>query len=248
MSVSDLDSAAARRDPGADPVALAELLAERHVAVVSSDRTIRERLAHELAVRLAVRPATVVVHMADGEARPAVAGAEVTTPDEPPLVEVLPTGEPARRHRTPWQDLDDARSGVLEEALATVALLARSAGPGWRILIWHDADDALAAAPRAFERVLELLLATTLEHEYLQPGDLVLQRLVLLGGPALAAAVADADGPFRRWSSGTRQVATDERGAADGHGGSAGDGGRADLGLDPRILELEHPRFEIVTV
>jgi AcrR family transcriptional regulator len=56
--------------------------------------------------------------------------------------------------------IEDGRSEVLEQALETVALLARTAGPGWRILIWHDADEALAAAPRAFARVLELLLAT----------------------------------------------------------------------------------------
>lgn len=260
--MSDSSSTTPRRGPGE----LAELLADRHVAVVSARREVRERIAHEMAVRLAVRPATVVVHMADAAAgtgpaeRDGALSADGGAGD-PPLVETMPArqdgvadppgdrpveaaGRP-RRHRTAWRHLDDGRSGVLEQALETVALLARSGRPGWRILIWHDADEAMRAAPRAFEQVLELLLATTVEHEYLEAGDLVLQRLVLLGGPELAAAVADPEGPFRRWSP---HAVSSSRAAPEGDprsGGAAGDPvpGTA---LDPRVLELEHPRFELV--
>lgn len=222
--------------------ALAEMLADRHVAIVSSDRHARERIARDLADHLAVRPATVLVHLADGSADGAVEGVpDVAVGDGEPEIEILARAGAGTdgdgRHRTAWRDLDGGRSEVLADALETVALLARTGMPGWRMLFWHDAEEAMTAAPQAFARLLELLLATTVEHEFLQPGDLVLQRLVLLGGPRLAEAVADPGGPFHRWS---KDTATPADGAAEGG---------VDAGLlDPRVLEVEHPRFEIVHV
>jgi len=75
-------------------------------------------------------------------------------------------------------------------------VLARS-----RHLIWNDADHCLRANPALFAELIDAIAGVAAEAEFSSEEPLMIQRVVLVGGPALAEAAADPSGPIRSWWS-----------------------------------------------
>ena len=72
--------------------------------------------------------------------------------------------------------------------------LARS-----RHLIWSDADHCLRADPELFGDLIDAIAGVSAEAEFSSEEPLMIQRVVLVGGAALAQAASDPRGPLRSW-------------------------------------------------
>lgn len=69
----------------------------------------------------------------------------------------------------------------------------------YRYLIWHDADDVIAADPGLFAAIVDAISGVAAESEFVCDDLLLLTRAVYVGGPALSGLAQDEFGPFRQW-------------------------------------------------
>lgn len=86
----------------------------------------------------------------------------------------------------------------------TSALRRRSQGSGRvlarsRYLIWSDADHCLRADAGLFAELIDAIMGVAAEAEFCSEEPLMIQRVVLVGGPALAELARDPAGPLRAW-------------------------------------------------
>lgn len=68
-----------------------------------------------------------------------------------------------------------------------------------RYYLWHDADVLLTSSPASFSVMIDAIAGVAAESEYASDDLLLIQRLVLIGGPDLAMCYADEHGPLRSW-------------------------------------------------
>lgn len=69
----------------------------------------------------------------------------------------------------------------------------------FRFHVWHDADALFAADPVLFAELIDTLAGVAAEAEYVSDEPLLLQRLVVVGSPALEPVFDDDLGPFQSW-------------------------------------------------
>ena len=73
------------------------------------------------------------------------------------------------------------------------------APPKFRYYLWHDADVLLKADADLFGRVVDAIAGVSAEQEYVSDDALMIQRAVLIGGPALDVYGENPAGQFRAW-------------------------------------------------
>ena len=73
--------------------------------------------------------------------------------------------------------------------------------PRQRIILWSDADVLLRADHELFGRVVDALTGVAAELEYASDDQLLIQRTVFVGAPALDLYAEDPSGQFRGWRS-----------------------------------------------
>lgn len=73
----------------------------------------------------------------------------------------------------------------------------------YRYFVWRDADVLLRASPEAFAVFVDAVAGVAMESEFDPQAMLLIQRLFLIGGPALERCFHDAHGPLRAWRPGS---------------------------------------------
>ena len=96
-------------------------------------------------------------------------------------------------------------SGVVEFLRAREQTPGRPA-PRQRVIVWSDADVLLRADHELFGRVVDAFTGVAAEMEYSTDDQLLIQRAVFIGAPALDLYADDPEGQFRAW----RRVADEE--------------------------------------
>ncbi len=89
-------------------------------------------------------------------------------------------------------------SGVIELLRSRDQRPGRPA-PRQRVILWSDADILLRADCELFGRVVDALTGVAAEMEYSSDDQLLLQRTVFVGAPALDMYADDASGQFCGW-------------------------------------------------
>lgn len=69
----------------------------------------------------------------------------------------------------------------------------------YRYYIWHDADVLLRHDRRLFGKLVETIFGVAAEEEYAADDLLLVQRAILVGGPALDLYADDPLGQFHSW-------------------------------------------------
>jgi hypothetical protein len=72
-----------------------------------------------------------------------------------------------------------------------------------RYYLWHDADTLLTTNPSTFSVIVETLAGVAAEAEFVSDDLLLIHRVLLIGGPELAACWHDVMGPLRAWRTGS---------------------------------------------
>jgi len=73
----------------------------------------------------------------------------------------------------------------------------------WRYYVWRDADVLLRSSPAVFSMMVDAVAGVAAEAEFTSVDLLLIQRLVLVGGPSLHVAACDPEGPMRAWRAGS---------------------------------------------
>lgn len=71
--------------------------------------------------------------------------------------------------------------------------------PRQRVVLWSDADILLRADHDLFGRVVDALTGVAAEMEYASDDQLLIQRVVFIGAPALDLYADDPQGQFHAW-------------------------------------------------
>ncbi|MEL6330497.1 MAG: hypothetical protein AAFR38_12640 [Planctomycetota bacterium] len=101
----------------------------------------------------------------------------------------------------PVRRLDRAVDGL--HGVTAALRLREDQGPGLlartRYIVWHDADHLLEADPDLFGHLVDALAGVAAEAEFASEDLLLIQRVLLLGGPSLARYARDESGQLRSW-------------------------------------------------
>lgn len=73
----------------------------------------------------------------------------------------------------------------------------------WRYYVWRDADVLLRSSPAVFSMMVDAVAGVAAEAEFTSEDLLLIQRLVLVGGPALQVEAQDPAGPMNAWRPGS---------------------------------------------
>jgi hypothetical protein len=92
----------------------------------------------------------------------------------------------------------DGPAGILARLREPPASLGRTHVKR-RYYLWTDADTLLASSPACFSVLVDAIAGVAAEGEYASDDLLLIQRLVVVGGPELAICHANAHGPLRTW-------------------------------------------------
>jgi hypothetical protein len=91
--------------------------------------------------------------------------------------------------------------------LARLAHLPRTGADGhhikFRYYLWRDADVLLKHSPPAFSMMVDAVAGVAAEAEFASDDLLLIQRLILVGGPELHRCYHDPHGPLRAWRPGS---------------------------------------------
>lgn len=91
--------------------------------------------------------------------------------------------------------------------LARLAHLPRTGADGhhikFRYYLWRDADVLLKHNPAAFSVMVDAVAGVAAEAEFASDDLLLIQRLILVGGPELHRCYHDLRGPLRSWRPGS---------------------------------------------
>ena len=168
---------------GWQPEAMARL-DERHLVVWSEDAPARSRFAASFQQFLGSQPETDVCPFY---------GSFMTDLDSfcHQLERVMPVGRLDRRV--------DGPHGVTSALRSRESITGRSIGRS-RYIIWNDADALLLADKSLFGRLIDAIAGVSAEWEYASDDLLLIQRCVLVGGPALAEYAAEPFGQMRVWA------------------------------------------------
>jgi hypothetical protein len=167
------------------PGEVIQLLDDHHLVVVTDRAATGERFGDMLIKRMMQMADTQVVVL-DGEA-------VTDVPSFCRLVE-LQTLTRSERKELPqtknfWRDVQ------------SVINVLRRTGPTIkrRYFVWHKADALLKRDPALFSHLVNALLGVAAEQEHIVLDSLTIQRVVFIGGEALATYAEDSDGQFHRW-------------------------------------------------
>lgn len=89
-------------------------------------------------------------------------------------------------------------SGVIEFLRSREPMPGRPA-PRQRVILWSDADVLLRADHDLFGRVVDAFTGVAAEMEYSTDDQLLIQRAVFIGAPALDVYADDTQGQFHTW-------------------------------------------------
>ncbi len=155
-----------------------QLLDEHHVAAISDDEGRRKRFATEMETYFAGQTATRPIRLG---------GAGIDNLEALELQLRIAAG-----------GHDDHQQGLMK-----IAAILRRRGAALRrqIFLWEEADAFLERDVDLFGRVVNLLLSVAVERELLDDDRLVIQRVIMIGGPKLGAYAEYAQGQFCRWHS-----------------------------------------------
>lgn len=106
------------------------------------------------------------------------------------LERVLPGPRLARRVHGP--------GGVADLLRSRQTFLGRAATK-FRYIVWNDADTLLDRDPALFAELVETFAGVAAEWEYITDDMLLVQRLLVVGGPSLDAFASDPAGPMSVW-------------------------------------------------
>lgn len=95
----------------------------------------------------------------------------------------------------------DGPDGITDLLRSRQTFLGRPATRS-RYFVWTDADAMIARDPVTFSHVLEAFAGVAAEQEYVSDDMLLIQRLLLVGGPRLKLISDDPRGPMHQWLSG----------------------------------------------
>ena len=167
--------------PGDWLAGIAQLLDEHHLVVVADDRDAAATIGRTTAARQAGLPQTRVITVNGAETLDA-ASFTAAAIDGTGGVSALAA---ALRHRP-----DDAR---------------------WQYIVWLDADEMLEHDVALFGRVANTLFSVAAEHEHVTTDAMLIQRVIMTGGPKLGAYTEEEGGQFRTWLPGTKVAECLER-------------------------------------
>ncbi len=167
------------------------LLDERHLVLWSRDLSRRERAADLVVAGLrTVKDAQVV----------SLPGAVIH--DLKTLRTHLDHALPSAENR-PLRATIDGPAGLLARLREPADPLPDHHHVKWRYYVWRDADVLLRASPTVFDMMVDAVAGVAAEAEYSSDDLLLIQRLVLVGGPALHVAAGEPDGPMQAWRPGS---------------------------------------------
>ena len=167
------------------------LLDERHMVLWSRDLHRRERAADLVVNSLrAVQDAQVV----------SLPGAVIH--DLKSLRTHLDHALPSAENR-PLRATIDGPAGLLARLREPADPLPDHHHVKWRYYVWRDADVLLRSSPAVFSMMVDAVAGVAAEAEFTSVDLLLIQRLVLVGGPSLHVAACDPEGPMRAWRAGS---------------------------------------------
>lgn len=167
------------------------LLDEKHMVLWARDLHRRERAADVVAAGLrSVQDAQVV----------SLPGAVIH--DLKSLRVQLDNALPSAEHR-PLRATIDGSAGLLARLREPADPLPGYHHIKWRYYVWRDADVLLRSSPAAFGIMVDAVAGVAAEAEFSSQDLLLIQRLVLVGGPALQVAAKDPHGPMNAWRTGS---------------------------------------------
>lgn len=73
----------------------------------------------------------------------------------------------------------------------------------WRYYVWRDADVLMRSSPAVFSMMVDAVAGVAAEAEFASEDLLLIQRLVLIGGPSLQVEAGDPQGAMRAWRPGS---------------------------------------------
>lgn len=167
------------------------LLDERHLVLWSRDLQRRERAADLVAASLrSVQDAQVVL----------LPGGVIH--DLKTLRSHLDQALPSAEQR-PLRATIEGSAGLLARLREAADPLPGHHHIKWRYYVWRDADVLLRASATAFSIMVDAVAGVAAEAEFASDDLLLIQRLVLIGGPSLQMAIEDPHGPLRTWRPGS---------------------------------------------
>jgi hypothetical protein len=167
------------------------LLDEKHMVLWARDLHKRERAADLVVAALrSVQDAQVV----------SLPGAVIH--DLKSLRSHLDAALPSAEHR-PLRATIDGPAGLLARLREPADPLPDHHHIKWRYYVWRDADVLLRSSPAAFSIMVDAVAGVAAEAEFTSDDLLLIQRLVLVGGPALQVAAQDPYGPMNAWRPGS---------------------------------------------
>jgi hypothetical protein len=167
------------------------LLDEKHLVLWSRDLHRRERAADLVAGTLrTVQDAQVV----------SLPGAVIH--DLKTLRSHLDQALPSAENR-PLRATIDGPAGLLARLREPADPLPDHHHVKWRYYVWRDADVLLRSSPAVFSMMVDAVAGVAAEAEFTSEDLLLIQRLVLIGGPALQVVAEDPNGPMRAWRPGS---------------------------------------------
>lgn len=167
------------------------LLDEKHIVLWSRDLHRRERAADLVVASLrSVQDAQVV----------SLPGAVIH--DLKSLRSHLDHALPSAEQR-PLRATIDGPAGLLARLREPADPLPDHHHIKWRYYVWRDADVLLRSSPAAFSIMVDAVAGVAAEAEYTSDDLLLIQRLVLVGGPPLHVAAQDPLGPMNAWRPGS---------------------------------------------
>lgn len=167
------------------------LLDEKHLVLWSRDLHRRERAADLVASSLrAVQDAQVV----------SLPGAVIH--DLKSLRTHLDHALPSAEHK-PLRATIDGPAGLLARLREPADPLPDHHHIKWRYYVWRDADVLLRTNPAIFSLMVDAVAGVAAEAEFTSDDLLLIQRLVLVGGPTLQVAANDPHGPMTCWRPGS---------------------------------------------
>ncbi len=163
---------------------VARLTETRHLAAWSSEADERIVFAARLGAFWQGQTGVEVVRLF---------GRAIRTIDD--LCEQLERSIPADR---PMRRQIGGQSGVAARLRHRIELPGRAPAQ-FRYLVWHDADDLIAADRGLFAAASDAIAGVAAESEFVCDDLLLLTRAVYVGGPLLAALADDEQGPLCSW-------------------------------------------------
>lgn len=167
------------------PGEVIQLLDDHHLVVVTDRAATGERFADMLVRRMTQMADTQVVVL-DGEA-------VTDVPTFCRLVELQTLTRSERKElpqtKTFWRDVQS----VINVLRRTHPMTKR------RYYVWHKADALLKRDPALFNHLVNALLGVAAEQEHIVLDSLTIQRVVFIGGDALAKYAEDPESQLNRW-------------------------------------------------